>query len=987
LFPSVFQAPTGVAEATATTAIISEVESMYMVDETAIMGVVETTDIVEATPELVLTTIFSQVLPSPSPTPVLTSLSVSATPVLTGILPTPTPQPIGPKCEFPYGTEAGDEQLPLTDDVCSDMQDTDCRPIPAFGQIITKFYICENGVVGTEYPFQYSNPQLFPGDSRINGKNQIVFAPYWVNIDTRQEGYIWYGSHDKDDENNVTIKADDLVHQLSPDHSDFKTEAVYVATWENVPNFPDGNGIVNDEKSSLRNTFQAAVITDFHDTFLMYCYMDIKFTGRYGNAVVGYSAGNNEQVYNHDGSLTEDILQVGQFKTGNFTGLLFFPLTATESAQTNADILCHEWYCQDQDQFGVRPRWEDFSFPCPWTGRHAAVDFRYISSQFSNNRQCYAQSFPTSVVDSVSGELLTVETECCYRGGVLNLGSPFGGGSSPYHRLLQTDLYSRLTAQPYTWCCIESDNCHLYFERRPSRSSQSYFPLFWGWGFGDPHIQTLDGKTYTFNGYGEYILMKTTDESFVLQGRAEQVGTNSTATVFTAFSMAQFPASGDFVANDASSTVLHVQLGANNNLEVYANHIAQMTCMDLTSNFTSLSNTSSLTLDNVTILRPNNDTFQAIYGSDISIRVEAQTVTLSITFAGSMDLMGQTRGLFGVWDENSDNDFTARNGTILPPDSSDRIIHFEFGLSWQVLENESLFCYPSGLGLTNLSFPEMVPLFLDEVNLTSLASPDVIAVCGGDLGCLFDGFVTGDPVIASETLIIQQRNEQEASIIANVPPLMNGSDTLFAFVNQTTTYLFTVTDVNDTFTVVLQGNPPPQEEYIFLNLTQSDGVYNFTWTPTSTSHVSIQFLATDSTGAATLLHPLVRLCACHQELNATCTEATGDAGEDKFLIQGCDCGLGYGGTFCNEDINGCDEADCFPGVECTDNPAPLTGVTCGECPNGTVATNNSCTDVNECMNNSTNDCEHNCNNILSSFSCSCNAGFMLNDDGKSCDGQ
>jgi hypothetical protein len=76
----------------------------------------------------------------------------------------------------------------------------------------------------------------------------------------------------------------------------------------------------------------------------------------------------------------------------------------------------------------------------------------------------------------------------------------------------------------------------------------------------------------------------------------------------------------------------------------------------------------------------------------------------------------------------------------------------------------------------------MVPLFLDEVNLTSLASPDVIAVCGGDLGCLFDGFVTGDPVIASETLIIQQRNEQEASIIGrNFVTL--GSTALIIYIN------------------------------------------------------------------------------------------------------------------------------------------------------------------------------------------------------------
>ena len=123
---------------------------------------------------------------------------------------------------------------------------------------------------------------------------------------------------------------------------------------------------------------------------------------------------------------------------------------------------------------------------------------------------------------------------------------------------------------------------------------------------------------------------------------------------------------------------------------------------------------------------------------------------------------------------------------------------------------------------------------------------------------------------------------------------MNGNDTLFAFINQTTIYLFTVTDVNDTVNIVLQGTLPPEEEYRFSNMREPDGVYNynFTWTPTTTQSVSIQFLVTDSAGAVTLLHPLVRLCACHQELDATCTDATGDAGDGNFLIQSCSCGPG-----------------------------------------------------------------------------------------------
>ena len=177
--------------------------------------------------------------------------------------------------------------------------------------------------------------------------------------------------------------------------------------------------------------------------------------------------------------------------------------------------------------------------------------------------------------------------------------------------------------------------------------------------------------------------MKTKNDPFVLQGRAEPTGEGSfNASVFTAFSMALLAnASDGFTANDPSSTVLHVQLATNNTLLVYAKQIGRMACADITSNFTALSDTSILVLGNVIISRPNNVTFQAVYGSGISVRVEAKKGLLTVVFAGPMDLMGQTRGLMGVWDEDSTNDFTAQNGTVLPPDSSDRTIHFDFGLS------------------------------------------------------------------------------------------------------------------------------------------------------------------------------------------------------------------------------------------------------------------------------------------------------------------
>lgn len=53
---------------------------------------------------------------------------------------------------------------------------------------------------------------------------------------------------------------------------------------------------------------------------------------------------------------------------------------------------------------------------------------------------------------------------------------------------------------------------------------------------GDPHITTLDARVYTFNGWGEYTLMRmdTEESSFLLQGRTQPV-VNASATQFAAF--------------------------------------------------------------------------------------------------------------------------------------------------------------------------------------------------------------------------------------------------------------------------------------------------------------------------------------------------------------------------------------------------------------------------------------------------------------------
>ena len=66
------------------------------------------------------------------------------------------------------------------------------------------------------------------------------------------------------------------------------------------------------------------------------------------------------------------------------------------------------------------------------------------------------------------------------------------------------------------------------------------------WFWGDPHMRTLDGQTYTFNGIGEYIMLRSMSGELEVQARTVLATPNTTATVFSAIA-----ATGDINKNES----------------------------------------------------------------------------------------------------------------------------------------------------------------------------------------------------------------------------------------------------------------------------------------------------------------------------------------------------------------------------------------------------------------------------------------------------
>ena len=190
--------------------------------------------------------------------------------------------------------------------------------------------------------------------------------------------------------------------------------------------------------------------------------------------------------------------------------------------------------------------------------------------------------------------------------------------------------------------------------------STEFLLVYSAWMFGDPHIVTLDGLRYTFNGRGEFTLIETTDDSFTLQGRMVQAtnvnGTQVAATVFSAIAAKQ----------DDSDTVQFV---------------LSRRGLDILVNGTRIEDVTAIPYNGVNIVVQENSTFGAIFSSGAYVEVrEENGISLSVVVSLPNSFRGKTRGLMGTYNGNTSDDLLPQSGTSpIPHSSSIQQIHDQFG--------------------------------------------------------------------------------------------------------------------------------------------------------------------------------------------------------------------------------------------------------------------------------------------------------------------
>lgn len=231
--------------------------------------------------------------------------------------------------------------------------------------------------------------------------------------------------------------------------------------------------------------------------------------------------------------------------------------------------------------------------------------------------------------------------------------------------------------------------------------------------YGDPHMVSLDGHKYTFNGHGEFILLQSLDESLNVQVRMIEPQLSNTTRI-----------------EDEGGTVITALVAKHTQSDTVQFELIDSQLVALINgdriDFTDLSEHE---FKNLTLNFRDNQTLSVELATGLTIIVkEVQGVLLEVNLIITDSYYDKTHGLLGQYNDNIEDDFLPRNSTsVLPLNLSLKEIHEKFGLTCMcalylypncfvfvgIISDplKSLFTYGQNGGWKTFYKPDFMPLF------------------------------------------------------------------------------------------------------------------------------------------------------------------------------------------------------------------------------------------------------------------------------------
>eukprot|EP00794_Sanderia_malayensis_P020653 gene20653-22694_t len=769
------------------------------------------------------------------------------------------------------------------------------------------FHVCANGLISFGSLYCTFVPQPNVG-------RDLLFA-WWTDLDTRltnaDGSYVGgYGisQHVSTDTDHLSVKIFNQTKAYLQNHgtanecdSSFSATNVFVATWKKATPYP----FTYYREQNEFVTFQIVIATDTKSTCVFYIYDDegMQWNQQWIKPQVGYAVSAISPARIVHRKILNTVTDGSAFRYDKIIGNTGHKGRWAWKHATNVsnDVAkCYGWYAQQPAENIIRIMKYHSASQCPRGFWQARLDWR-----FRRRSRIEAQIDDTAAFD---------------------------------------------------YCCRKSSLCDLYKKKRPMPIHGFYRPplrtIFWG----DPHITTLDGFTYTFNGIGDYVLLEIKNSTeFTIHTRlckaevlANSTTRESAATVYCGFAM----------KTDQGAHVELYQNVSSGFVTIFVNKQEY--------NVTYFNSTQTFNDTDIQWTLGNKKQFSVYYESGVGAVIEVLKNQLISTVSVPQTFFNKTQGLIGTNNNDKNDDLTRPNGTHISINSTQEYIYYEFGALWNVT-GKSLFTSPM------LDFdPSFVPNFIEDPFIlfgnNTVLKEKAIATCGlNNKQCLFDMAMTADSESASESIDAVATVEADKLTASTYPPSVIGPTTLTVTYGQMMNFTILSNGTGTLhFSIVANGTT--------VVVNSSTGFVQ--WFVNGTNF-RLKYIVRDSNNRTGTLSPFVNYCHCLNGASCNSTKLNTLAPITNTLLQygTCTCLTGYTGAFCQNRISYCEEDPCFEGVNCTENFANLTA-DCAPCPEGYIGDGRKCYDLNECVTN-VSLCNQLCTNFLGGYNCSCYSGFEL----------
>jgi hypothetical protein len=253
--------------------------------------------------------------------------------------------------------------------------------------------------------------------------------------------------------------------------------------------------------------------------------------------------------------------------------------------------------------------------------------------------------------------------------------------------------------------------------------------------YGEPHEMTWSGAGYVFQAAGEFTLVKSTTDNLDIQVREQRFPGEADVALDTATAM------------QVGATVVELAAGKSGALQLWVNR------QPVTYASRALSGGGSISVkgpDYATVTWPDGTAITVFSGDTIAIAHE--TITCNSSDAIDMFVKvapsraGHLEGLLGDPGEPYDQ-LVGGNGVVYSMDElgwpsqsvhNFDVLYHQFGQSWRITQQSSLFYYPRGTStatFTDLAFPS---------SALTVASLTPTTVAAGEKDCKAEGITNPD---------------------------------------------------------------------------------------------------------------------------------------------------------------------------------------------------------------------------------------------------